>query len=114
MSENKTFHYNVKFNIFKDEARFGPGVARLLRLVKENGSLTDAYRDMGLSSSKGWKMIKKAEEDLGFTLIVSTVGGADGGGSHLSDEGELFLKNYESFVSESNDEIEKIFNKYFI
>ena len=113
MNENKKFQYQMKLNIYKEDISFGPGVARLLELVDKYGNLTQAYNEMQLSSSKGWRIIKNAEEDFGFPLIISTVGGAHGGGSKLSIEGKKLLEDYQDFMDEASKEMDKIFNKYF-
>lgn len=106
-------NYKVKIQVFKNKKGFGPGIAKIMELVKETGKLSDAYKSMNLSPSKGWKIIKRAEEEFGFPLIISEVGGSGGGKSYLSEEGEDLLKRYQSFVSELDVEAERIFNKYF-
>jgi molybdate transport system regulatory protein len=105
--------YHIKTRVFYDNPNFGPGVSKIMELVKETGRLSEAYKIMGLSSSKGWKIIKKAEEDLGFPLFVSVVGGKGGGKSELSPEGADLLDRYQAFVCELNTKAEKLFNKYF-
>lgn len=107
------FNYQNKTIVFRNTPTFGAGVARIMELVKETNSLSEAYKLMGLSSSKGWKIIKRAEEDLGFSLFTSVIGGKGGGQSTLSEEGEDLLNRYNSFVEELNIESEKIFKKYF-
>lgn len=107
------FSYQNKTIVFRNSPTFGAGVAKLMQLVKETNSLSEAYKVMGLSSSKGWKIVKRAEEDLGFSLFVSVIGGKGGGQSKLSEEGEDFLNRYTSFVEELNIESEKIFKKHF-
>lgn len=115
MSENskEILKYHIKTRIFYNNPDFGPGVSRIMELVKETGKLSEAYEIMGLSSSKAWKIIKKAEEDLGFPLFVTVVGGKGGGRSELSPEGEDLLNRYQAFVYELNIEAEKLFNRYF-
>ena len=109
----KDFKYQNKIMVFKDTPTFGRGAARIMTLVKETGKLSEAYKIMGLSSSKGWKIIKKVEKDLGFEVFVTVVGGKDGGHSSLSIEGQEFLDRYNAFVKELNLESDKIFKKYF-
>lgn len=109
----ESLHYDIKTRIFYDEPAFGPGVVRIMELVKETGSLLKAYNLMGLSSSKGWKIIKRAEDDLGFPLINSVKGGTGGGKSELSTEGQDLLNKYQAFISELHIESERLFKKYF-
>lgn len=103
----------IKITILKEKPSFGPGIAKILQLVKETNKLTEAYSAMKLSSSKGWKVIKQAEKDLGFPLIISSTGGKHGGSSTLTPEGEEILYKYQSFVNELNLEARKIFDKHF-
>ncbi len=113
LNSKKNLNFNATIKIICNNSTFGPGVARIMELVKETGSLSEAYRIMGLSSSKGWKIIKNAEKELGFPLFVSVIGGKGGGRSELSKEGEDLLNRYQSFVSDLNLEGEKLYKKYF-
>ncbi len=106
-------NYKIKIQVFMDNKGFGPGIARIMELVKESGKLSVAYKSMNLAPSKGWKIIKRAEEEFGFPFIISEVGGSGGGKSYLSKEGEDLLNMYNLFVSELDVEAERIFNKYF-
>lgn len=112
MSDEK-LNFQLRTHLYKKDHGFGPGVARIMDLVKETGSLTKAYDTMGLSSSKGWKMLKRAEDDLGFPLIISTVGGSGGGNSKVSEEGQLILDKYREFNRELNKQSQIIFDNIF-
>ena len=63
--EKKDFHLRVKLQINTDEPVLGPGVAELLELVEETGSMKEACGRMGMSYSKGWSLIRTAERELG-------------------------------------------------
>lgn len=105
--------FKVKLKVVLNDSLFGPGIVRIMELVKETNSLSQAYKIMGLSSSKGWKIIKNAEEKLGFPLFNTVIGGKGGGKSELSKEGEELLTKYKAFVNELNFEAEKLYHKYF-
>ncbi|MBU5425165.1 LysR family transcriptional regulator [Tissierella pigra] len=111
---NDKLDYHIKVTIFLNDSIFGPGIAKIMELVKDTNSLSEAYRIMGLSSSKGWKIIKKAEESLGFPLFITTRGGSGGGKSQLSKEGEELLNKYETFISKLNIEGDKLFKEIFL
>ncbi len=110
---NDKLTFQIRTIVHRNENSFGPGIVRIMELVKETGSLSKSYNIMGLSSSKGWRILKRAQLDLGFPLIISIAGGSGGGNSKLSDEGEEFLENYYKFTEELNQEAELLFNKYF-
>lgn len=97
--------FRVKINsVLADDNQekfFGNGPAYLLKGVREMGSLSAAAKEMGMSYSKAYKIIKRSEEALGFKLITSSTGGKNGGSSVLSKKGEMFLSLYEEY-SRSN------------
>lgn len=103
----------IRLTIKRKEKFFGPGVATLLHLIDEHGSIQSAAKYMNMSYSKAWKIIKRAEEELGFQLLVSKNGGVGGGSSELSEKGRDFLSDYDSFTAEVKDYTARISEKYF-
>lgn len=89
----------TKIIFLKDsgEKFFGEGPARLLRRVEECGSLRSAAISMEMAYTKALKLVKQAEEALGFPLIKRTTGGKDGGGSILTEHGKQWLCQYEAY-----------------
>ena len=86
--------------IFLDDSGekfFGEGPYRLLMAVEETGSLRAAALSMGMAYTKALKLLKNAEEALGFPLTDRAVGGKDGGGSRVTPEGREWLRKYESY-----------------
>ncbi len=79
------------------EKFFGEGPARLLRAVEEHGSLRAAAASMGMAYTKALKILKNAENALGFPLTVRAAGGRDGGGSLLTEKGKEWLCRYEAY-----------------
>ena len=76
---------------------FGEGPCRLLRCVEKTGSLRAAAMEMEMAYSKASKLLKQAEDNLGFSLTTRAAGGKGGGGSVLTPEGKLWLKQYEDY-----------------
>ncbi len=106
-------NFHVKVRVYNKEIAFGKGVAQLMRLTETFGSLSAAYKAMGMSSSKAWKILHRAEADLGYTLVTSSSGGRDGGGSRLTPEGRELLARYEAFEQEVQRQAAAAFCKYF-
>lgn len=75
---------------------FNATLAELLRLIEETHSLSTACTALGVSYSTGWKSIRIAETQLGFTLLDSKRGGVRGGASMLTDEARLLLEKYQA------------------
>ena len=104
---------SVRFRLAKTDTFFGPGVAEFLTLVEQSNSMQTACRQMEMSYSKGWKIIKKAEEYLGWSLIESRSGGATGGSSHLTPEAKELLTRYQGMEKELKAVTAQLFEKYF-
>lgn len=85
---------NIMVRIYGKDKCFGPGVAELLERVDETHSLRQATMQMSMAYSKAWRVLKIAEENLGFPLLSSTTGGKGGGGASLTEEGRRFLGSY--------------------
>lgn len=94
---NKQLRCNVIVRIYGDDKCFGPGIAGLLERVDQLKSLRKATMDMGMAYSKAWKIIKTAEDNLGFTLLKTVTGGAGGGGAELTEDARRFLVSYRGF-----------------
>lgn len=112
--EEEQLRYHIKVRVFHKERSFGPGVAELMHLVEETGSLSEACRRMEMAYSKGWKITKRAEEDLGFALMEGSRGGSRGGRTTITEEGKAFLEKYENFLREVEESTKKSFQKYFL
>lgn len=96
-------HPKLTLQLFTSEKCFGPGVALILEKVKEHSSLRSAASEINMSYSKAWTIVKRAQKHLGFDLLVSKTGGADGGGATLTKEGERLLSEFRQCEKELND-----------
>ena len=110
---DKKFRPVVSLRIFGEKKCFGPGVAQLLRQVEEKHSLRAAAISMGMAYSKAWTIIKTAENELGFDLLVSATGGKNGGGATLSQQAICLLAAYEQYVSDLRTYALREFNSRF-
>ena len=75
--------------------------------------MAEACREMGMAYSKAWKIVKRAENDLGIQLMTGERGGKNGGGMQLTDEGKELLSRFRAMEKELGGEAEKLFSKYF-
>lgn len=108
----KELSYRLRLRIYGDDLAFGPGVARLMQEVEETGSLSEACRRMGMAYSKGWKILKRAQDQLGFELVEGNRGGVKGGGMHLTSQGKEFLGRFLRLEEEVNRAAAELFPKY--
>jgi len=95
------------------ERVFGPGVCDLLVLVGETGSLLQAAKTMGMSYSKAWRVMRRAEEHLGMDLLSRQTGGPAGGGSTLTPAGRDLAERFSAFTGEADAELDRLYRKYF-
>lgn len=96
-----------------NEKFFGEGPYRLLKEVEKSGSLRSAASSMGMAYTKAFKMIKTAEQALGFPLTHRVVGGKSGGGSSLTEEGKKWLLQYEAYRDECYLVNQQLYQKHF-
>ena len=87
----------ITFYDDRGEKFFGEGPARILRAVETTHSLRAAAMSMDMAYTKALRLMKNAEQALGFPLLVSVTGGKDGGGSTLTDAGKEWLERYERY-----------------
>ena len=109
----QTFRPVLTIRIFGEEKCFGPGVAVLLRKVRELHSLRAAAMSIGMAYSKAWTILKNAQQSLGFKLLDSTTGGKHGGGASLSPEGETLLVAYDRYCAALRAHAQTLFNETF-
>lgn len=112
MAEGK-LHCKVTLCLMGDKWAFGPGVAELLEGVRRHGSLQGAARDMAMSYSKAWTVMRNAEEIWGFPLIRRYVGGKDGGRSVLTKQADIILARYEEINEALHDVADCQFRQWF-
>ena len=96
-----------------EEKFFGEGPARLMRGIETTGSLRAAAMSMGMAYTKALKLIRNAENALGFPLISSSAGGKDGGGSSLTEAGKEWLQRYENYRDACKEANSKLYLEFF-
>jgi molybdate transport system regulatory protein len=80
---------------------FGERDAALLRAVDRSGSLSQAAEALGRSYSRAHQRVQ-ALESVFDTLVESTRGGDDGGGTTLTERGRALLTRYDRFRASLN------------
>ncbi len=106
-------HHEVKFTLSREIAFLDERGARLLHLIKENGSVRHACEQVNISYRKGFHMIGEMEQQTGITIVERYQGGIDGGYSKLTPQGEQLLQKYDAFVTEAVEAVSKIYNRIF-
>ena len=105
MNQAKEFpkysHVQVLYHIWleteNNEAILDDDTWELLKAIALHGSLVKAAVARNISYRKAWGDLKRTEELLGFALIEKHRGGANGGESKLSQEGQTFIEAFSEF-----------------
>ncbi|MCH4178345.1 MAG: LysR family transcriptional regulator [Megasphaera sp.] len=111
--EKETLHCKVTVRIMTDRKAFGPGVAEILTGIRKYHSLRGAARQMGMSYTKAWTIIREAEKIWGFSLTQRHAGGKEGGSSVLTEPARIVLERYEAMSRELHELAEQKFQQYF-
>jgi len=91
--------YELKIRVWLErDGRFimSEGRAKLLREIKDGGSLAKAAKDMGMSYRHAWGVLQKISQSAGGEVVHSTRGGDHGGDTSLTPFGEELLREYEN------------------
>ena len=104
---------SFQIRISKERKFYGPGVHFLLQLTEELGSLSSACQHMGISYSKGRKIIAVMEEQLGALVLETQQGGKTGGFSRLTKEAKQMMLRYSAFQEEAEAVLQELFRKHF-
>lgn len=76
------------------DVMLGPGKADLLQRIAETGSIAAAGRRMGMSYKRAWYLIDTMNAYFDEPVVISSKGGARGGGASLTDTGKAVLAYY--------------------
>ena len=112
-NEDAVLGVKTKIVLSKNVDFFGPGLFHLLQYIDEEGTIHAASKKMGMSYSKCWKLLNRAEEQMGFTFLDRYNGGPHGGNSRITEEGREFMRRYEALLEEMKEMRQKAFEKYF-
>lgn len=105
---------SFRFRLNRERPFYGPGAHHLLQMIQETGSLSKACRHMGISYSKGRKIISTLEQQSGYSVIESYQGGRDGGFSRVTEEAQKLMRNYDAFCAEAETVLQELFKKHFV
>ena len=95
------------------EVVLGGGKTALLLAVDRFGSIQRAADELGMSYRHAWGVIKKIEQRAGIKIVDTKLGGKDGGGAQLTQQGKVFVDRVDSLLSDLNRMVEKRFKQKF-
>jgi 8-oxo-dGTP diphosphatase len=106
--------YDLKLKMWLErDGRFivSDGRAKLLRKVKDMGSLSKAAKEMGMSYRHAWGIIHRISQNAGGDVVHSIRGGREGGVTSLTSFGEEILREYENKAASLQSQFENAWRK---
>ena len=103
----------VSVSLNKEKPFFDSKIAMLLMLVDETKSVRAASQRMQLSYSSCWNIIRTLENQLNYTLIERSQGGAGGSQSRLTDRGRALLQRYTAYEQALKEQANALYAQYF-
>ncbi len=101
--------YELKLKIWLErEGKFvmSDGRAKLLRMIKETGSLSKSAKEMAMSYRHAWGVLHRISQGAGGKVVESTRGGKEGGVTRLTPFGEEVLREYENKAASLQSQFE--------
>jgi len=87
------FKFRMRMTV-GDVIAVGPGKIALLEALAETGSITAAAKSLGMSYRRAWLLIDELNSALREPAVSTAQGGAKGGGSKLTPQGEQLVALY--------------------
>ena len=107
-------HPKIKVQLMRNEAFFGPGMMVLLKQIDVLGNVREACEKAGMSYSKGWTLIRTAEQELGEVIVERQPGGKSGGQAQISPAGYDLMERYERLEREVAEYAQEQYRKIFL
>lgn len=92
----------------------GEGRVKLLEEIDQCGSISKAADKMDMSYKKAWILVKSMNEQFNKPLVIRKIGGKEGGGSVLTEDGKKCIKTYNQLNEEWNTFIQERIKTYKI
>lgn len=77
-----------------DHIALGPGKIDLLHSIDQQGSISAAARELGLSYRRAWDMVATMNACFENPLVIREKGGKGGGGARLTNLGGRIVRLY--------------------
>jgi molybdate transport system regulatory protein len=95
----------------KGEVVLGGGKTALLQAVDRLGSIQQAADEFGMSYRHAWGAIRRIEKRAGFKIVDTKLGGKEGGGARLTQQGKVFVDRVDLVLSDLQIMVEKRFRE---
>ena len=106
-------HFQGNYQLAVDDVILDRQLVQVLSLLRFTRSLQLSCEYSGTSYAKIWAQVKKLESQLGHPVVRSTVGGQKGGGTVLTEYGELLVERFLLFQQEADRLLNMLYRDHF-
>ena len=87
---------HARFWLISDDQHnyLGVGKVRLMELIDELGSISQAAKTLNMSYKRAWTLIEEVNQLGPLPYVIKEVGGAGGGHATLTDAGRSAIAQY--------------------
>jgi molybdate transport system regulatory protein len=106
--------YKIKSRIWielDDNVLLGEGRVRLIKAIETTGSLSKAAKSLKMSYKKAWTLIDAVNKSAKEPVIITSIGGKNGGGAHLTSYGKTLITTFENINTECWNYLDKQLHK---
>ncbi|QID17851.1 LysR family transcriptional regulator [Nitrogeniibacter mangrovi] len=87
--------------LVEDTIALGPGKISLLESIAQNGSISAAARNMGMSYARAWRLVDDMNRCFTQPLVLTASGGRHGGGAQVTEQGKTVLAIFREMEQEA-------------
>lgn len=109
--DNIELNYKIWLSDRNGKGIMGDGKWQILKAIDETGSLTAACNKLGITYRRTWNDLREIEKALGFAILESTRGGADGGSMKLTPEGRNLITAFDHFHQKMDNLMKEHFHE---
>lgn len=92
---SKLMQVRTSVSLVSGREFFDPALLKLLKQIGECGSVRQACIKADISYNSAWRMIARAEKQLGYRIVKRQTGGKSGGGTVITTRGEKLIHIFE-------------------
>jgi len=93
------------------EGLFGDGRFKLLKEVRDRGSIVKAAESLGRGYRKAWEDIRRVERGFGREIVIKSRGGSEGGSTRRTGFGLRLIDAWEKYRKDIFSSLEDSFRR---
>ncbi len=85
----------------------------LLEAIDAAGSISAAAEQLKIPYRRAWEKVQEIENGLGYRVVDTAVGGAGGGGAHVTAAGRQAIAQFQAFADGFEAEVQQRYEAAF-